>query len=277
MLNQAQLREQFRSALFDDVIPWWVKHSPDRECGGYFSLLERDGHPYANDKYMWTTGREIWMFSHLYNAHEARLEWLELARHGANFLLGHAFRDDGKMNFRLMRDGRPMSTVLSIYTECFGAIALAELSKAAGEPELWRRAVQMYERIRPRLGVPDNTPMLGYPINAQFHLHVHDMIRITVAWVFDQLYPDRRWKDDLTLSVESLLGKHWKPELGALLENVSPDGELMLDLFEGRMVHPGHAIESAWMLMDIAWRNGDDALMETAIKIALASLERGWD
>ena len=101
------------------------------------------------------------------------------------------------MYFRLTRDGRPMSNVLSIYTECFGAIALAELSKAAGEPAYWERAVKMYERIRPRLGVPDNTAMLGYPINAEFHLHVHDMIRITVAWVFENLYPDDRWKADL--------------------------------------------------------------------------------
>jgi N-acylglucosamine 2-epimerase len=135
----------------------------------------------------------------------------------------------------------------------------------------------MYERIRPRLGTPSDTAMLGYPINAEFHLHAHDMIRITVAWVFDNLYPSDCWKADLTLSVDSLLQKHWKPELGALLENVAPDGTALLDLPEGRMVHPGHAIESAWMLMDLAWRDGNAPLMETAIEIALASLEHGWD
>jgi N-acylglucosamine 2-epimerase len=272
-----QLLEKYRAALLDDVIPWWERHSLDRECGGYFSMLERDGHPFTTDKYMWTTGREVWMFSHLYNRCQARPEWLAVARHGADFLLRHAFRDDGKMYFRLSREGKPRASVLSIYTECFGAIALAELSKAAGEPALWQRAVEMYERIRPRLGVPSDTAMLGYPINAEFHLHVHDMIRITVAWVFDNLYPDPRWKADLALSVDSLLTKHWKPELHALLENVAPDGSPMLDLSEGRMVHPGHAIESAWMLMDIACRDGNQTLMDTAIQIALASLEHGWD
>jgi hypothetical protein len=44
------------------------------------------------------------------------------------------------------------------------------------------------------------------------------------------------------------------PGLGALLENVAPDGLPLLDLPEGRMFHPGHAIESAWMLMEIAHR-----------------------
>ncbi len=32
-----KLLEHYRAALFDDVVPWWERHSPDRECGGYFS------------------------------------------------------------------------------------------------------------------------------------------------------------------------------------------------------------------------------------------------
>ena len=86
----------------------------------------------------------------------------------------------------------------------------------------------------------------------------HDMCRITVAWVFNEVTPRQRFEDDLTLSVESIVGRHWKPELHALLENVAMDGSAMLDLPEGRMFHPGHAIESAWMLMEIARKRGDD-------------------
>ena len=37
----AKLREQYRASLFDDVVPWWMQHSLDREHGGYYSLLER--------------------------------------------------------------------------------------------------------------------------------------------------------------------------------------------------------------------------------------------
>ncbi len=95
----ATLREEYRSALLDDIVPWWVKHSPDRECGGYYTCLERDGSPYAGDKYMWMTGREIWMLAHLFNRQEARPEWRELAEHGARFLLDHAFRENGAYHF----------------------------------------------------------------------------------------------------------------------------------------------------------------------------------
>ena len=104
-------------------------------------------------------------------------------------MLKHAFQPDGKMYFRLTRDGRPVSKVLSIYTEVFGSIALAELSRAAGDEQLWAKAMAMYDFLIPRFGQPSDTALLGYPIDAQFHLHAHDMCRITVAWVFNEIRP----------------------------------------------------------------------------------------
>jgi N-acylglucosamine 2-epimerase len=226
---------------------------------------------------MWMTGREIWMFSHIYNHHQANPEWLEAARWGADFLLRHAFLPDGKMYFRLSREGIPRSKVLSTYTEVFGSIAMAELSRAAGDESLWAKAMAMYEFLMPRFGLPSDTALLGYPIEAQFHLHAHDMCRITVAWVYNEVRPDPRFERDLTVSAESIVQRHWKPEIPALLENVAPDGSSMLDLPEGRMAMPGHAIESAWMLMEIAKKRNDASLLATAVEIVLASLDHGWD
>jgi N-acylglucosamine 2-epimerase len=272
-----ELRQQYRAMLFENVVPWWEKHSLDRECGGYFSCLDRIGKPWATDKYSWMTGREIWMFSHLYNHHQPNPAWLDAARLGAHFALKHAFLPEGKMFFRLTRDGRPLSKVLSVYSELFTAIGLAELSRAAQDESLWAKALAMYDFCVPRFGQPSDTPLLGYPIDAAFHLHAHDMCRITIAWVFNAIRPAQRFEDDLTVSAKSIVGRHWKPELNALLENVAMDGSTMLDLSEGRMFHPGHAIESAWMLLEIARKRNDQELVETAVKIITASLEHGWD
>lgn len=271
------LREQYRSAMFDDVTPWWLKHSLDRECGGYYSLLERDGRPWGTDKYMWMAGREIWMFSHLYNHDQKNSAWLQAAQWGSQFLRRHAFTPEGKMYFRLSRDGKPRSKVLSTYTEVFGSIALAELSRAEADDTLWAKAMAMYELLIPRLGLPSDTALLGYPIEAQFHLHSHDMCRITVAWVYNEVRPDPRFDRDLALSAESIVRRHWKPDIPALLENVAMDGSPMLDLPEGRAAMPGHAIESAWMLMEIARKRNDQDLLRTAVDIVLASLDHGWD
>ena len=82
-----KLREHYRKALFDDIVPWWEKYSLDQQFGGYLTRLERDGKTYSEDKDMWMTGRQIWMFSHLYNNHENREDWKEIARLGLDFIL----------------------------------------------------------------------------------------------------------------------------------------------------------------------------------------------
>ena len=39
----ASTRRSIATRCFDDVIPFWERHSLDREVGGYFTCLDRDG------------------------------------------------------------------------------------------------------------------------------------------------------------------------------------------------------------------------------------------
>jgi len=48
------------------------------------------------------------MWSRLYNKVEKRQDWLEVAKHGIDFMLKHAFDNDGRMFFTLTKDGRPL-------------------------------------------------------------------------------------------------------------------------------------------------------------------------
>ncbi len=272
-----QLKAHYHASLFDDIVPFWQTWSPDREKGGYLTRLERDGHPYSGDKDMWMTGREIWMFSHLYNTFEPRDTWREMAGLGLDFMVSKAFTPEEKMYFRLDRDGNPLSSALSLFTEVFGSIAVAEYAHLAKDDRLKVLAMNMYKRLVPRLGRPSDTPMLGYGMNREFHLHSHDMCRITVARVYQDIWPGEMFDADLSSSVRSILSMHWKPELNALLENVAMDGSPVTDIPEGRLFHPGHSIESAWMIMEEALDRNDDGLLNTALDILIASLEHGWD
>ena len=127
----SELCETYRDSLFDDLVPWWQEHSIDTQEGGYLTRLDRQGEPYSYDKDMWMTGRQVWMFSRLYNQHDRNPLWLEIARTGADFMLQHAFRSDGQMHFRTDRQGRPLASILSVYTKVFAAIGLAEFGLAA--------------------------------------------------------------------------------------------------------------------------------------------------
>ena len=71
-----KLANQYRDELLDNVLPFWLEHSQDLEFGGYFSCLDREGKVFDTDKFIWLQGREVWMFSMLYNKVEKRQEWL---------------------------------------------------------------------------------------------------------------------------------------------------------------------------------------------------------
>jgi len=70
--------------------------------------VDRDGSIIDTDKGVWQTGRFTWMLATLYNEVEQREEWLDLAKHGADFLLKHCFDTDGRMFFHVTREGKPV-------------------------------------------------------------------------------------------------------------------------------------------------------------------------
>jgi len=74
---------QYRNEMHNNVIPFWEKYSIDKECGGYFTCLDREGKVYDTDKFIWLQGRQTWMFSSLYNNVATKPNWLEVAEHGA--------------------------------------------------------------------------------------------------------------------------------------------------------------------------------------------------
>lgn len=49
-------------------------------------LLDRQGNVYDTDKFIWLQGRQVWLFSMLYNKVEKKQEWLDCAIQGAEFL-----------------------------------------------------------------------------------------------------------------------------------------------------------------------------------------------
>ena len=157
MLTHARLTELsavYRDGLLDSVLPFWLNHAIDRECGGYLNCLDRDGSVLSTDKPMWAHGRFIWMLSTLYNTVEQRPEWLDAASHGVDFLRKHAFDDDGRMFFSTTREGRPLRKRRYLFTETFGAVALAAYAKASGDDRARQEAQDLFDVITKYLETP---------------------------------------------------------------------------------------------------------------------------
>ncbi len=130
-----KLANQYKDELLDNVLPFWLEHSQDHELGGYFTCLDREGKVFDTDKFVWLQGREVWMFSMLYNKVEKRKEWLDCAVQGGEFLkkYGH----DGNYNwyFSLDRSGRPLVEPYNIFSYTFATMAFGQLGLATGNQE----------------------------------------------------------------------------------------------------------------------------------------------
>ena len=81
MIDFKQLACLNRDELLENVVPFWLTHSQDERYGGYFTCLDRGGDVYDTDKFVWLQGRQVWLFSMLYNQVEKRPEWLHRRGH----------------------------------------------------------------------------------------------------------------------------------------------------------------------------------------------------
>jgi len=274
--NFRELEPFYRDQLLDDVIPFWLKHSLDREFGGYLTHLDRDGSIYGTDKYMWVQGRETWLFAKLYNTVEKREEWLQSAKIGADFIKKYAFDSNERVYFRVSREGKPIHKPWSIFSETFIIIGLAQFAKASGDEEALNLSIKTFWNVVSWLKDPKMLSTNIYAENYPIKTHAIPMIMIATTQEMREVVDDERFDEIIAQNLNEILHVHAKDEVGALLETVGKNGEI-IDSPEGRCVNPGHAIESVWFCLREAVKRGDRKITERALQILNWSLERGWD
>jgi N-acylglucosamine 2-epimerase len=271
-----ELKEIYRKALLDDVVPFWLKHTLDHENGGYFNNVGPDGEIYDTDKSMWLQGRAVWMLSKLYNTVEKRQEWLDAATLIYDFMVQHGFDTDGRMFFATTADGKPLRKRRYIATETFGTIACSEYAIATGDKDALKRAKDTYRLILDLINTPGRLEPKTFPQTRQTKAHGLQMVLLSTTQQIRLADDDPLHKEVVDNALDQILNQFMRPEIPALLENLDADGNRM-DSVDGRIVNPGHAIESAWFIMEEARHRNDDTLIKRALEIIEWSLEIGWD
>lgn len=276
MIDFKQLAQQYKSELLDRVMPFWMEKSIDKEFGGYFTCLERDGEVFDTDKFIWLQGREVWMLSTLYNKVEKRQEWLDAAIQGAEFLkkYGH----DGNLNwyFALDREGNPLVEPYNIFSYTFAVIAFGQLSIATGNQEYAEIAKKTFDIVLSKVDNPKGRWSKAAPGARSLKTFALPMILCNVALEIESLLDKDFLDKTIDTCVHEVMDVFYRPELGLIVEHLGTNNE-MVDCMDGRLLNPGHAIEAMWFIMDLGKRLGDQALIEKAVKIALAEVEYGWD
>jgi N-acylglucosamine 2-epimerase len=272
----AALKEKYRQALEESVIPFWERHSLDREHGGYLTCLERDGTVFDTDKFVWLQAREVWMFARLYTSYKKEPAWLEYARLGGEFLRRHGRDGNGDWYFAVDRTGRPLVEAYNIFSDCFAAAAFAELYRAAGEEEARDLALATFRRILERKDNPKGrfTKQIGAarPLRALALPMIQLWLMEEMGDLFEAQLRERLTEE----AIRQVVDLHIDRERQAVFERVAPDGSHP-ECMEGRLLCPGHALEVLWFVLRLAERRGDRRLIGLVSEAMLWTVQRGWD
>lgn len=265
-----------KSELTTNIMPFWLANGLDSEHGGVYTCLNRDGSLIDTTKSVWFQGRFGFVAAYAYNNVSKEPRWLAASKSCIDFIETHCFDSDGHMYFEVAADGTPLRKRRYVFSECFAAIAMSEYSLASGDRSYASKALELFNRTLRFLSTPGFLEPKYLPtVQSQGHsitmilINTASRIRATIA--VPEL--DARIEKSLT-SIEKYF---LHPEFKAVLETVGPSGEF-IDTCNGRIINPGHCIETSWFIFEeAAHRNWDSHLVDLARTILDWSWSWGWD
>ena len=270
-----QINDLYEDQLINHELNFWLDNGFDKENGGLYTALDRDGSILDTDKSVWFQARALWIYATAYEKYKDE-RYLELATSLVKFIEAHCFDSDNRMFFRVTSDGKPVIKRIRYYfSEAFTIMGYCVYGRVTNNPEYIEKAYQLYLFVedlkKSNILVPKMTRKVrdfGGP-----------MILLNVLSELRKSYPNKsedinKYIDQLLLEIKTYFVRD---DYQAVIEQCLENGEINKDHFEGRMLNPGHAIEGAWFIMNEGSSRGDEELIQLGLKILNWMFEKGWD
>ena len=268
--------ESYKKDLTENIMPFWMKYGLDRENGGVYTCVDRDGSLMDTTKSVWFQGRFAFICSFAYNNVEKNQEWLDAAKSTLEFIEKHCFDEQGHMYFSVTAEGKPLRKRRYVFSETFAAIAMSEYALATGDQHWAKRAIQVFEDTQRFLATPGFLPA-KFEADVKLQGHSIVMILINVGSCIRKVIDDPKLTKQIDESIEKLKKYFIHPEFKCLLETVGENGEF-IDTNMTRTINPGHCIETSWFIMEEAKLRGwDKPMLDMALQVFDWSWDWGWD
>lgn len=268
--------ESYKKDLTENIMPFWMKYGLDRENGGVYTCVDRDGSLMDTTKSVWFQGRFAFICSFAYNNVEKNQEWLDAAKSTLEFIEKHCFDEQGHMYFSVTAEGKPLRKRRYVFSETFAAIAMSEYALATGDQHWAKRAIQVFEDTQRFLATPGFLPA-KFEADVKLQGHSIVMILINVGSCIRKVVDDPKLTQQIDESIEKLKMYFIHPEFKCLLETVGENGEF-IDTNMTRTINPGHCIETSWFIMEEAKLRGwDKPMFDMALQVFDWSWDWGWD
>lgn len=291
-LDFQSLYEFYIRHLNEEILPFWLKNSIDREYGGFFTCFDNSGkNLISTDKYTWSQGRMVWVLSKLSSMEiqmeETRQSLLDLAASGAEFLMENCLLPNGNCTFVMDRSGKAKPQQQgeeldsSFYADCFAVLGLSKYAFVSKDKKALDFAVRLFNSIYERVqsGSFKSEP---YPAPKGFRLHGPPMIMLNVSSELadalhgfgDALYTGINSKAEAFMHD---IIDNFVSEDNLVHEMIDEKKGIRNDCLLGRYINPGHTIEDMWFIIHQARKTGNREMILKAAKIIDRTFKAGWD
>jgi mannobiose 2-epimerase len=281
----SRIRNAMESELRENILPFWLNHTVDRENGGFYGAITNDLQ-IQNDveRSLVLCARILWTFSAAYRKYSDP-SYLEMARHAYRYLTEKFLdRTHGGMFWWLDRSGRPINDRKQTYGQAFAIYGLSEYFLAAGDADALRLAQNIFNCIEkyarePLYGgyiegcaqdwgrLPDMRLSPKEPFNCPKSMNT----LLHVLEGYTNLL--RAWPDPRLIEAQTNL-------LRVFLEHVvDPQTHFTRLFFENDwtsiadLISYGHDIETSWLLVEAAEVLGNEDLIEGTRRVAVRMAE----
>jgi N-acylglucosamine 2-epimerase len=156
-------------------------------------------------------------------------------------------------------------------------MAFGQLSLATGNKEYADIARKTFDKIISKRDNPKGIWNKAYPGTRNLKSFSLPMILCNLTLEIEHLLEKDIIEKMMNDCIHEVMDVFLRPELGGIIvENLNEDGTLS-DTFEGRLVSPGHGLESMWFIMDLGVRLNRKDLIEKAVETTLILMDYGWD
>ncbi|MBR4957175.1 MAG: AGE family epimerase/isomerase, partial [Lentisphaeria bacterium] len=280
-MNWQKYIEKYEGELLNSVIPFWEKNCVDREFGGYFTSLDRDGSVYDTTKYMWMQWRVVYMFAEIYLAGYKKDEYVSIAERGFDFLYKYGRDEAGRYYFALNRQGEPAMAPYSLFSDCFAAMGCAKLYKITGKKLYAEAAASAMNNYLQRAKSGNSALQWNKSMSGKtpYYSLGQYMMMANLGLIMNDCLGSREFDSAMDTAVDMVLNKFYSPDFGLVFENMPVNSDKPdLESSIGRQMNPGHVLEAMWFLLNhLEGKPGEEDKVKAICNIIANTFEFGWD
>jgi cellobiose epimerase len=277
--NRKAWAARIEKELFGNILPFWMRHTVDRENGGFYGTVNCDLQvEKESPRAAVINARILWTYSAAFRLYGAR--YREMADWAYDYIVKKFWdSENGGVYWMLDYQGNPLADRKQIYAQAFAAYGMAEYFRATGMPESLALAKRLFHLIEEHSYDPEwkgylearghdwsaladlrlSEKDLNSPKSMNTHLHVMEAYtNLLRVWNDPELQAKHKELLELTMD--------------RIVDNSTGHFKLFFDNQWNSLndhVSFGHDIEGSWLILEAAEVLGDPALIERARKLAL--------